>query len=205
MGSHVLSAEGKRSAATLRDIPTSTVEYKKKMSGAMFLMLKKSSDRRQREALEAAFKKADVNGDGFLSADEYYRILKDHGIDCTYEEIMQIMQEADKDHDGKISREEFVGPERPPKKGLGTDAKAELAFNVFDKNHDGYITKNEMLRGSKNLTKGQVEAVFKQNDNNQDGKLTLEEFQEFMQHHKKEKSSHNYFSVRFVLSQNSES
>ena len=26
------------------------------MSGAMFLMLKKSSDRRQREALEAAFK-----------------------------------------------------------------------------------------------------------------------------------------------------
>jgi len=30
MGSHVLSAEGKRSAATLRDIPTSTVEYKKK-------------------------------------------------------------------------------------------------------------------------------------------------------------------------------
>ena len=97
-----------------------------------------------------------MNGDGFLSADEYYRILKDHGIDCTYEEIMQIMQVADKDHDGKISREEFVGPERPPKKGLGTDAKAELAFNVFDKNHDGFITKNEMLRGSKNLTKEQV-------------------------------------------------
>jgi len=32
MGSHVLSAEGKRSAATLRDIPTSTVEYKKKVN-----------------------------------------------------------------------------------------------------------------------------------------------------------------------------
>ena len=105
--------------------------------------------------------KADVNGDGFLSADEYYRILKDHGIDCTYEEIMQIMQVADKDHDGKISREEFVGPEKPPKKGLDTDAKAELAFNVFDKNHDGFITKNEMLRGSKNLTKEQVCILFR--------------------------------------------
>ena len=36
------------------------------------------------------------------------------------------------------------------------DGKAELAFKVFDKNHDGYITKNEMLKTSKNLTKEQV-------------------------------------------------
>lgn len=159
-----------------------------RMSGAMFLMLKKSSDRRQREALEAAFKKADVNGDGFLSADEYYRILKDHGVDCSYEEIMHIMQIADKDHDGKISKEEFIGTEKPQKaKDLGPDAKAELAFNAFDKNHDGYITKSEMLKVSKNLTKQQVDAVFKRNDGNHDGKLTLEEFQEFMHQHDKKK------------------
>ena len=37
------------------------------------------------------------------------------------------------------------------------DGKAELAFKVFDKNHDGYITKNEMLKVSKNLTKEQVQ------------------------------------------------
>jgi calcium-binding protein CML len=154
-----------------------------RMSGAMFLMLKKSNDRRQREALEAAFKKADINGDGFLSADEYCRILTDHGIDCTHEEILQIMQVADKDHDGKISREEFVG--EAPKRKDSSEAKAELAFNVFDKNHDGYITKGEMLKVSKNLTKEQVDAVFKRNDGNHDGKLTLEEFQEFMQHHSK--------------------
>ncbi len=36
------------------------------------------------------------------------------------------------------------------------DGKAELAFKVFDKNHDGYITKGEMLKVSKNLTKEQV-------------------------------------------------
>lgn len=38
--------------------------------------------------------------------------------------------------------------------------KVDLAFNAFDKNHDGYITKNEMLKTSKNLTKKQVSALF---------------------------------------------
>ena len=49
------------------------------------------------------FQKADSNGDGYLSADEYYRILKDHGIQCTKEEILQIIQIADKDNDGWVS------------------------------------------------------------------------------------------------------
>ena len=34
----------------------------------------------------------------------------------------------------------------------------------------------------------QVDAVFKRNDGNHDGKLTLEEFQEFMHNHEKKKS-----------------
>jgi Ca2+-binding EF-hand superfamily protein len=46
--------------------------------------------------------KADTNGDGFLSADEYYTILKAHGVECSREEIVQMMQIADKDHDGSV-------------------------------------------------------------------------------------------------------
>lgn len=49
-----------------------------------------------------------------------------------------------------------MGTEKPKTKDLNVDAKAELAFKVFDKNHDGYITKSEMLKASKNLTKEQV-------------------------------------------------
>ena len=33
------------------------------------------------KALELAFKKADINGDGKLSADEYYAVLQRHGIE----------------------------------------------------------------------------------------------------------------------------
>lgn len=35
--------------------------------------------------------RADSNGDGLLSSEEYYKILRDHGIDCSHDEIMQIM------------------------------------------------------------------------------------------------------------------
>ena len=101
------------------------------MAGVMFLMLKKSSDRRQREAMERSFKvnnipkqcqirlflsqffafylqkvnekyfqEADVDGDGFITVDEYYRILKEHGLQSSKEEIRKLIQMADKDNDG---------------------------------------------------------------------------------------------------------
>ena len=59
-----------------------------------------------------------------------------------------------------ISKEEFLGePLRSSSRRGSTaekEAKADIAFKVFDKNHDGYITKEEMLKTSKNLTKKQV-------------------------------------------------
>ena len=116
-----------------------------------------------------------------------------------------------------ISKEEFLGePAAKSSSRRGSyvekEAKADLAFKVFDRNHDGYITKEEMLKGSKNLTKKQVkriwqiklrfpsfktflyicfylcwftlkvQAVFELNDADHDGKLTREEFHEFMSH-----------------------
>lgn len=157
-----------------------------RMSGAIALMLKKSKDRRQHEALEAAFKRADANGDGLLSEDEYFRILNDHGIECSHDEIKEIIRLADKDNDGFISREEFLGeaPKRQPEPE-SAEKRAERAFKVFDKNHDGYVTKDEMLRLCKNLSKEQVDAVFARNDVNHDGKLTRKEFEDFLNVHGK--------------------
>ena len=56
-----------------------------------------------------------------------------------------------------ISREEFMGDPLPsPKFEEPNEAKADRAFDVYDKNHDGFITKAEMLKMSKNLTKAQA-------------------------------------------------
>ena len=46
------------------------------------------------------FQRADANGDGLLSEEEYFRILNDHGIECTRDEIKEIIRLADKDNDG---------------------------------------------------------------------------------------------------------
>jgi len=99
-----------------------------------------------------------------------------------------------------ISREEFLGQAAKPVDE--TAAKAERAFHVMDRNNDGFVTKAEMLKMTKHLTKAQVrlvwstymihhvhavdqvDAVFKRVDDNHDGKLTLAEFEEMMQHNK---------------------
>ena len=58
-----------------------------------------------------------------------------------------------------ISREEFLG-EPPKRKDSVQQSKVEAAFKVFDKNQDGYVTKEEMLNMSKKITKEQVSMGF---------------------------------------------
>ena len=50
---------------------------------------------------------------------------------------------------------------------------------------DGYLTKSEIKRTSKNITDGQIEAVFDKYDRNKDGKLDFFEFKSLMEANKK--------------------
>ena len=43
-------------------------------------MLENDISPEQRKCLESAFEAADKNGDGILSADEYYEIFQTHGL-----------------------------------------------------------------------------------------------------------------------------
>ena len=49
-------------------------------------------------------------------------------------EKASFIQNFDKDNDGKVSKEEFPGPEK--------------AFNNFDKDQDGYIDESEAPKGA---------------------------------------------------------
>jgi hypothetical protein len=59
--------------------------------------------------------------------------------------------------------------------------KAKLAFNVYDRNRDGYLTKAELRKTSKRMTDAQIDAVFEKYDKNKDGKLDFNEFKDLME------------------------
>ena len=65
--------------------------------------------------------------------------------------------------------------------------QAEAAFNVFDKDKDGFISREEFTAVSKNLTEKQADAVFAKFDENKDGRLSLDEFRKMIEKKDKRK------------------
>jgi len=60
-------------------------------------------------------------------------------------------------------------------------SKTKMAFRLFDMNKDGYITREEFKKVSKNLDVTQIEAVFQRFDLNKDGRLSKGEFRRLME------------------------
>ena len=114
--------------------------------------------------------------------------------------IERTIAQNDKDGDGGISLDEFIEMNKVKLNKQKSDherktqsnivhEKARLAFNAYDRNRDGYLTKAEMKKTSKMMTEAQIDAVFDKYDKNKDGKLSFEEFKDLMESHNKEKRS----------------
>eukprot|EP00092_Neocalanus_flemingeri_P036562 GFUD01039808.1.p1 GENE.GFUD01039808.1~~GFUD01039808.1.p1 ORF type:complete len:174 (+),score=68.66 GFUD01039808.1:82-603(+) len=170
---------------------------------SLVLFYKKLGDKKK-EVLEA-FRRADKNRDGRISMEEIAQIFKANDVHCTPEEIQSIFSALDKDGTGLLDIKEFsatnntmlmvgeaersAAPKSPSTQRRGAQQpppppdkrdKAEMAFKLYDKDKDGYITKGEMVKLSKTLTKEQVEKAFSKFDSDGDGRLSYEEFKKMM-------------------------
>ena len=76
----------------------------------------------------------------------------------------------------------------------------ELLFRVMDANGDGFISKVEMLESSPNLTMSQVDAVFRRNDGDSDGKLSKDEFKDMIKRNSRERKITRFHSTESVKS-----
>jgi len=77
----------------------------------------------EQRAMMEAFKAIDADGDGELTADEIYQALAKTDANVNLERIHEIMEKADKDHNGTISQQEYmdaVAEDILPPSWLGT-------------------------------------------------------------------------------------
>lgn len=75
--------------------------------GVMALKVAISKDNDEDEYLRA-FHILDANDDGFIDTNDFRRVLNNLGEQATDEELLQLMEETDKDRNGLIDLEEFI-------------------------------------------------------------------------------------------------
>ena len=80
--------------------------------------------------------------------------------------MIDAFREKDKNLDGLMSYEEFVGHE----------SRIELAFKALDTNGDGFVSRSEFKKICPNMTREQVEAAFNKFDKDQTGRINYAEF-----------------------------
>ncbi|GMH29407.1 hypothetical protein Nepgr_031250 [Nepenthes gracilis] len=139
------------------------------------------------EELVEAFKLIDRDGDGKITKDELEVLFGQVGkAPPSEKEIVAMLSELDRDGDGCISLEEFgaissvFGP-------ASDSAELREAFNVFDADHDGKITAEELLNvftaiGGERCTLEDCRRMISSVDKNGNGFVCFEDFALMMEH-----------------------
>jgi len=157
-----------------------------------------------KSAAEAAFKKFDTNNDGAIDSKELSSGLKNSGILLTDQEVETIFAVADLDGDGQIDMGEFGqllgvgGGAKAPAPAAGGNAttivakfrglyktidQVRSAFNQYDVDRDGSISKQELEQGmvkSGQFTAQESKIVFDLADSDGDGSIDIGEFVQLM-------------------------
>ncbi|XP_044511480.1 calmodulin-like protein 2 [Mangifera indica] len=156
-----------------------------------------------REKLKKEFKKHDVNNDGVLSREELKTAFKDLGAWWPRWRTDRALHHVDANNDGVINPEEFdklvqyAMKERssfrpmslPVSVNTEEDQTLKEAFKKHDVNHDGVLSKHELIGAFKELGAwwawGRASCALYNVDVNNDGVINPEEFENFVRYAKK--------------------
>ena len=95
------------------------------------------------------------------------------------EEVEEFFRSMDRDFDGRLTFEEFMGEE----------TTLEKLFKNMDENGDGVVTKKEFMSICKNLTDEQVKMAFAKFDTSGEDKLDYREFCEMIRKKEEERNA----------------
>jgi len=135
------------------------------------------------QTLKEQFDKMDTDGNGQIDLEELTEVIYKQGVIRTEAEARAtaIIAELDEDGDGKVNMDEWTNAKVAGK--LGRDEKIRVTFEAIDYDGDGYITHDELVKYFDGLlAKEHIAEMIKEVDENNDDRISYEEFAKTMKH-----------------------
>ncbi|CAJ0948527.1 unnamed protein product, partial [Mesorhabditis belari] len=134
----------------------------------------------QIEDFKEVFYMYDKDGSGSISAKEFGKVMRALGQNPTEAELNAMIYDGDSDGNRSIDFEEFLGMMAEKMKNPIMDSDVRAAFQVFDKDGNGFISAKElrhvMTSLGEALTEEEVDEMIDEADVNGDGQVNYEEF-----------------------------
>ncbi|CAN1315172.1 Calcium-dependent protein kinase 29 [Linum perenne] len=130
------------------------------------------------KGLKQMFKNMDTDGSGTITYEELEAGLHRLGSKLSEAEIRQLMDAADVDKNGTIDYVEFVTATMHRHR-LEKEEHLFEAFQYFDKDNSGYITRDELRHAMSEYGMGDeatIDEVIDDVDTDKDGRINYEEF-----------------------------
>ncbi|KAG0477496.1 hypothetical protein HPP92_014337 [Vanilla planifolia] len=124
------------------------------------------------------FKNMDSDNSGTITAEELRQGLLQQGTKLSEAEVKQLLEAADADGNGTIDYDEFITATMHLNR-MDREEHLFTAFQYFDKDNSGYITKEELEQALKEKgfyeTKD-IKEIISEADADNDGRINYEEF-----------------------------
>ncbi|PKU71843.1 calmodulin-1-like [Dendrobium catenatum] len=128
--------------------------------------------------LKEVFNLFDKNGDGFITSEELGTVMRSLGQNPTEVQLQNMISECDADKNNAIDFPEFLN--LMTSKTNVTEKGLRDAFNMFDKDQDGFISAAElgqvMANLGQKLTDEELNEMISQIDLDGDGQISYDEF-----------------------------
>lgn len=130
------------------------------------------------KGLKAMFANMDTDKSGTITYEELKSGLARLGSRLSEAEVKQLMEAADVDGNGTIDYIEFISATMHRHR-LERDENLYKAFQYFDKDSSGYITRDELAAAMKEYGMGDessIKEIISEVDTDNDGRINYEEF-----------------------------